>query len=124
MINSLDMKEVSKISYNADTRKEVFRFDIIYRDGRTESKEIPLYVFDLEANKKVVNSEAINIANFVTESSKKINAVNDDFCTCLYGVCRLWFKRWKRRAHCYRGFYGQKGFYVHSARQNRHVFRV
>ena len=71
MINSLDMKEVSKISYNADTRKEVFRFDIIYRDGRTESKEIPLYVFDLEANKKVVNSEAINIANFVTESSKK-----------------------------------------------------
>ena len=77
MINSLDMKEVSKISYNADTRKEVFRFDIIYRDGRTESKEIPLYVFDLEANKKVVNSEAINIANFVTESSKKINAAND-----------------------------------------------
>lgn len=75
MINSLDMKQVSRISYNADTLREVFDFEIIYRDGRKEKKEIPLYVIDVQTNKKIINEEAANIANFVTESSKKVNAV-------------------------------------------------
>ena len=72
MINGVDMSKVSKITYNVDSLRETFKFSITYKNGEIVERSIPLYIMDPKTNKKVVNSEATDIANFVTESSKKV----------------------------------------------------
>lgn len=74
MINSIDMSKVLKISYNVDTLRENFVFNITYKNGEIVERTIPLYIFDQSTKKKVVNNEATMIANYVNSGAKKVSS--------------------------------------------------